>query len=342
MRYRLAQLICAILLRIPGGRANNVLVRLQFSCSGDNTLLVGRRLVAAAAALAIALAVAACGGGGAPTGHPASLNVVAGENFWGNLAIQLGGTKVNVQSVVTDPNADPHEYESSTSDARAFAEADLVILNGAGYDVWGDKLLAANASSHRQALSVAQLLGKKAGDNPHFWYNPDWVVTVADKITAEYKSIDAADAAYFDQRRADLAAAFKPYTDRIAAIKKKFSGIAIGSTESIFVYMANALGLNLISPAEFMTAVSEGNDPPAAAVVDFQNQVTGKQIKVLVYNVQTATAVTTNVRHLAQSADIPVVGVSETLQPETVSFQDWQLSQLIALENALNAGALTK
>jgi zinc/manganese transport system substrate-binding protein len=288
------------------------------------------------------MSVAACGGGGPITAHAGSLNVVAGENFWGNLAAQLGGTKVNVQSVVTDPNADPHEYESSTNDARAFADADLVILNGAGYDVWGDKLLAANASAHRQVLNIAHLLGKKEGDNPHFWYNPDWVVTVADKITAGYKSVDAADAAYFDQRRADLGVAFKPYNDRIAEIKKKFGGVAIGSTESIFVYMANALGLNLISPVEFMTAVAEGNDPPAAAVVEFQNQVTAKQIKVLVYNVQTATAVTTNVRHLAQSADIPVVGVSETLQPETVSFQDWQLSQLITLENALNAGALTK
>jgi zinc/manganese transport system substrate-binding protein len=113
--------------------------------------------------------------------------------------------------------------------------------------------------------------------------------------------------------------------------------VKVGSTESIFVYMASALGLNLVSPTEFMLAVSEGNDPPAASVVDFQNQVTRKEIKVLVYNSQTATAVTTNVKHLAQSIDIPVVGVSETLQPEMVRFQDWQLAQLIALENALNA-----
>jgi zinc/manganese transport system substrate-binding protein len=287
------------------------------------------------------LAIAACGGTtqGAQTG---ALKVVAGQNFWGSIATQLGGSMVNVQSVVTDPNADPHEYASNTNDARAFAEADLVILNGAGYDVWGDKMLAANASSHRQVLNVADLLGKKPGDNPHFWYNPDWVVKVADRITAQYKSIDPIDAAYFDQRRADFATALKPYNDRIAETKHKFGGVAIGSTESIFVYMANALGLNLISPPEFMTAVSEGNDPPASAVVEFQNQVSGKQIKVLIYNVQTATAVTTNVRQLAESNNIPVVGVSETLQPESATFQEWQLAQLLTLENALNADALSK
>src|SRR3979409_441397 len=104
--------------------------------------------------LSIALVASACAAGSAVT-PPGVINVVAGENFWGSIAAQLGGSKVSVHSVVTDPNADPHEYESSTSDARAFAEADFVILNGAGYDDWGQKLLAANSSSHRKVLDIA-------------------------------------------------------------------------------------------------------------------------------------------------------------------------------------------
>src|SRR5207245_11668580 len=133
-----------------------------------------------------------------------------GENFWGSIAMQLGGSKVSVQSVGTDPNADPHEYESNTTDARAFAQADLVILNGAGYDDWGKKLLDANSSSRRQVLNVAQMLGKKAGDNLHFWYDPGYVVNVADAITAKYKSIDSIDASYSDQERAAFTAALAP------------------------------------------------------------------------------------------------------------------------------------
>jgi zinc/manganese transport system substrate-binding protein len=290
--------------------------------------------------MAVCLAASGCGGS---TSAAASgpIKVVAGQNFWGSIATQLGGTEASVQSVVSDPNADPHEYESNTNDARAFADANLVILNGAGYDNWANKLLAANPSSHRTLLIAADLLGKKAGDNPHFWYNPDYVTGMADQITADYKSIDPADSAYFDQQRAAFTAALRPYTQRLAEIKAKFSGVSVGATESIFVYMATYLGLNLISPPEFMNAVAEGNDPPAAAVITFQNQITSKQVKVLVYNVQTATAVTTNVKHLAALANIPVVGVSETLQPESASFQDWQLSQLITLQNALNASALS-
>jgi len=275
----------------------------------------------------------------APTAQSGTIRVVAAENFWGSLAVQLSGTKASVLSVVTDPNADPHEYETSTGDARAFADADLVILNGAGYDDWGRKLLDANPSSHRQVLDVAQLIGKKAGENPHFWYDPAYVVRVADSITAKYKAVDAADAGYFDAQRTALDTALKPYEDRIAEIKSKYSGVPIGATESIFEYMAAALGLNLISPPAFMDAVAEGNDPPASAVIAFNNQVSGKQIKVLVYNVQTATAVTTNVKRLAAQNDIPVVGVSETMQPVSASFQEWQLAQLITLQNALAATA---
>ena len=285
-------------------------------------------------ALALIGATAACGGG--PTVNAGSLSVVAGENFWGSIATQLGGSKVNVQSVVTDPNADPHEYESNTNDARAFAQADLVILNGAGYDDWGKKLLDANSSSHRQVLNVAQLIRKKPGDNPHFWYDAQYVIQVADAITAAYKSIDRAGASYFDQQRIAFGHALEPYFVEIADINDRYAGVAIGSTESIFFYMAALLGLNLISPPEFMDAVAEGNDPPAAAVVQFQNQVTKHQIKALVYNNQTVTAVTTHIKQLAESNKIPLVGVSETLQPLTASFQDWQLSQLKQLETALS------
>jgi len=295
---------------------------------------VVRNVSVVAVAAALIAAIAACTGGSTNL-HPGSLNVVAAENFWGNIAAQLGGLKVNVQSIVTDPNADPHEYESNTNDARAFAEADLVILNGAGYDDWGKKLLGANSSSHRQVLNVADLLGKKAGDNPHFWYDPQYVITVTNAITAAYRSLDSGDAALFDRQRAAFGGALEPYFVRIADIRDKYAGIPIGSTESIFYYMAAILGLDLISPPEFMDAVAEGNDPPAPAVVEFQNQVTNHNIKVLVYNNQTVTAVTTNVKRLALANKIPQVGVSETLQPLTATFQDWQLSQLAMLEAAL-------
>jgi zinc/manganese transport system substrate-binding protein len=90
-----------------------------------------------------------------------------------------------------------------------------------------------------------------------------------------------------------------------------------------------------------MQAVAEGNDPPAQTVAEFHDQVAGKKIKVLVYNVQASTNITEDLKRLAANNGIPVIGVSETLQPVDATFQEWQNAQLLTLQNALNAEALT-
>jgi zinc/manganese transport system substrate-binding protein len=267
------------------------------------------------------------------------IQVVAAENFWGNIAAQLGGTHVKVISIVTDPNADPHEFETNTADALDFAHANYVILNGAGYDTWGQKLLAANPSNGRKVLNVADLLAKTEGDNPHFWYDPDYVQQVINQITGDYQSLDPADAAYFSAQQTALENALTPYRQLIQVIKQSYGGTQIGGTESIAVYLANALGLDLISPPDFMNAVSEGNDPPTQSVAAFEQQINQKQISVLIYNNQTATTVTTNLKQLATAQGIPVVGISETMEPPDTTFQNWQYAQLTSLQNALIAAA---
>jgi zinc/manganese transport system substrate-binding protein len=122
----------------------------------------------------------------------------------------------------------------------------------------------------------------------------------------------------------------------IAQIRATSGGVPVGSTESIFVYMAQALGLDLISPPQFMQALSEGSDPPAQTVAQFQDQISRHQIKVLVYNTQTSTPITDNLKQLATRNGIPVVGISETVQPPSATFQDWQTKQLAALQAALS------
>src|SRR5260370_25940536 len=270
----------------------------------------------------LSVALAACGAPG--TGGPGSgtLQVIAGENFWGSIAAQLGGSHVSVTSIVTNPNTDPHEYESSATDARGFATANYVILNGAGYDNWGQKLLSANPSQSRKVFTVGDLLKKKAGDNPHFWYNPDWVDQVADKITSDYRALDPADAGYFTQQREGFGTALKPYHDTIAHIRSTFSDVPVGSTESIFVYLAQALGVTLTSPPGFMQAISEGTDPPAQSVRQFQDQISHHQIRALVYNTQTSTPITDNLKQLATNNPIPVLGISEPAPPPRASFHD--------------------
>ncbi len=237
------------------------------------------------------------------SGGPSKVvQVVAGENFWGSLVSQLGGTHVKVLSIVSDPNADPHQYESSSANAQAVATASLVIVNGAGYDDW---------------------------------------------LKAMYRdliSIDSGNAAYYRQQYATLNASLGVYNARIHKIAQQFSGAPVAATEDIFIYLANATKLNLVSPPEFMQAAAEGNDPPAQSIAQFQQLLQGgnSSVRVLVYNRQTLTPLTQQIKSLAAQNQIPTVGVTETVQPPDVSFQDWMNAQLIALQNALNAQALGK
>lgn len=320
-------------MRAWGGDGRMAPRSVRLAAVGTGVAMLGVLAASCSSSGSSSSALGASGGGG---GSGTVIKVVAAENFWGSIVTQLGGAHVQVVSVVSDPNADPHDYETSASDARAVAEADYVVENGAGYDDWCDKLLSASPNSSRHLFTVADLLGKKQGDNPHFWYNPDYVVQVEDRMEADLKAIDPADAAYFTAQRAATDQAFAPMRARLAEIKKLDTGKTVAATESIFVYLANYLGLNLISPPDFMDAVAEGNDPPAASVAAFQQQLSGGQVKTLVYNAQTATAVTGSLRSLATNKNIPVVGVTETIQPSDTPFQDWFTAELINLQNALN------
>jgi zinc/manganese transport system substrate-binding protein len=297
-------------------------------------------LPVAAAVLLLAAVLGGCASTAASAGSAGVINVVAAENFWGSIAAQLGGAKVHVISIVSDPNTDPHEYESSPADARELAGAEYVILNGAGYDDWADKLLSAQPESGRRVLTVATLLGKKDGDNPHFWYNPAYVFAVMSRITADYKAIDPGEASYFSSQYAFVQQAFAPYRERLAYVRQHFAGEQVAATESIFQYMAQYLHLDLVTPYPFMEAVAEGNDPPAQSEATFVNQIQAKAFRVLVYNVQTVTPLTTTMKEQTAAQDIPVIGVSETIQPPIATFQDWMDGELDSLINALNANAL--
>ena len=262
--------------------------------------------------------------------------IAAAENFWGSIATQLGGDRVKVTSIITNPKTDPHDYEPKPTDARTLASVRYVIVNGAGYDPWSEKLLNANPVSGRKVLNVGELVGKKEGDNPHLWYSPEYVMRVVDQISSDLKSIDPADSPYFDrQRQQFVSVGLKDYNDTISTIKQKYKGTPVASTESIFAYMAQPLELNLTTPPKFMTAIAEGQTPTAADKATFDEQVTQKQVKVFIYNSQNATPDTDALKQKAQAASIPIVPITETLTPATASFQAWQVGELKALQQAL-------
>jgi zinc/manganese transport system substrate-binding protein len=264
------------------------------------------------------------------------VNAAASINAWGSILAQLGGTHVHTTSIITNPDTDPHDYEPTPADGRTIADAKLFVENGIGYDDWAAKAVAASPDSGRSVINVGQLVNIPAGGNPHRWYSPSDVETVADTITADLKKIDPADAGYFDQQRKTFEdVGLAKYHAVIADIKAKYSGVPVGASESIFSPISDALGLSLVTPPSFLQAISEGTDPSAADKAAIDAQISGNKIKVYVFNSQNSTPDVAAQVKAAKAHGIPVTEITETLSPAGATFQDWQTAQLTALEAAL-------
>jgi zinc/manganese transport system substrate-binding protein len=302
---------------------------------------VRRRFLAAALAAAAALAGCGAASGGAAGGAAAPaasgpIQVVAAENFWGSIAAQVGGPHVQVTNIIDNPNADPHSYEPTAAAARDIAAADMVIINGIGYDPWASQLVAANPAPNRAVLTVGDLLGVPQAGNPHRWYDPEDVQKVVDQLTADYTKIDPTDAASFDQQKAAfLTTDLSDYDAVIAEIKTRYAGTPIGASESIVAMLAPSLGLKVVTPPTFLRAISEGSDPGSADKTTIDAQIRDRQIKVYVYNSQNATTDVQAQIGQALAAGIPVVPITETMVPATTTWQHWQTTQLRALQAAL-------
>ncbi|HEX2381450.1 MAG TPA: zinc ABC transporter substrate-binding protein [Acidimicrobiales bacterium] len=288
-------------------------------------------------ALTFATVLAACSTGTQTSAtRNGKLAVVAAESSWGSIARQLGGDKVDVKEIVNSPDADPHDYEPTPADARDLATARYVILNGLGYDAWASDLVNANESEERTVLDIGDLLGLNAGDNPHRWYFPDDVTRVIDRITADFQSIDPANASYYARQHDQyVGTTMRPYRDLLAKIRAIGAGTPVGASESAVEGVAQATGLDLTTPASFLDAISEGNDPDASDKVTVDDQIENRRIAVFIANSQNATPDVQRLVRAAHGHNIPVVSVTETPVPAGVNFQDWQTAQLQQLANAL-------
>ncbi len=294
--------------------------------------LVSTILVVAAAAITLT----ACGAASGATGSGgARLSVVAGENFWGDIAAQIGGGRVHVTSLITDPNADPHLYQSNAADAAAVARAGVVIENGAGYDDFMGQLLSASGA-HPAVVTVQQALHEPgSGVNPHFWYDVPRVPLVAQAIERALAAADPAGATAYRTGLRRFDASLRPVLAVIARIRSAYAGQPVAYTERVPGYLLAAAGLTVVTPPGFASAVENGNEPSAADTQAMQALIAAHGMRLLLYNTQATSAVTQRMRQLAQQAGIPVVGVSETQPSSDRSYQAWQLRQATAMLRAL-------
>jgi zinc/manganese transport system substrate-binding protein len=297
-------------------------------------LIRRRTLIAGAAAAAGAIVPADAAMRRPSDSAGTGITVVAAENFYGDVIGQIAGSRISLTSIISDPNADPHEYASNTRDMAAIARARLVVVNGIGYDTFMSRLLTAAPNAARAVMDVARLAGKKQGDNLHIWYDPAVMPVFAKAVTEFFARLDPPNATPYRARLRQFEASYKVLTAKVSTMRSKFAGAPLGATEPLFDYMAAALGMKMLTAREFQKAVEDGQDPPARAIAEMEEQLGRHQIKTLMYNIQTVSPITERVRKDAVRLGVPVVGISETL-PAGLSYQGWMTKQLIDLERAL-------
>jgi zinc/manganese transport system substrate-binding protein len=252
--------------------------------------------------------------------------LVAAENFYGDIAHQIGGLQVEVDSVMSNPDQDPHLFETSPAVARQLVAARVVIYNGADYDPWMAKLLKATPMAGRMVIVGADLVHKKAGDNPHLWYDPATMPAVAKALTAVLAKADPAHAGEYKARLAAFLSSLKPLHEKIAALRKKYGGLPVTASEPVFGYMASALGLKMRN-YRFQLSIMNDTEPSARDVAAFENDLKQHKVRVMFYNKQASDKIVQHLVELAHAAKIPVVGVTETMPPG-MTFQQWMSSEV--------------
>ena len=261
------------------------------------------------------------------------IHVVAAENFYGDIAKQIGGPTVKVTSILSNPDTDPHLFEASPSVARSLSGAQIVIYSGIDYDPWMADLLSASKAPDRKSIVVADLIGKKSGDNPHIWYDPATMVALAQAMKDALVAADPANKAEYEKRLTAFEGSLKPIQDKIGELKKRSAGVPATATEPVFGYMFEALGMD-VRNEPFQLAVMNDTEPSPSQIAAFEDDLKTGKVKLLVYNSQASDPLADRMLKLAKASNIPVVGATET-EPPGSTYQKWMMGELVAVDKAL-------
>ncbi len=255
----------------------------------------------------------------------APIKIVAAENFYGITAQEIAGSSATVLSIMSNPNQDPHEFQSDAKTAKAIADANIIIYNGLGYDAWMEKLLGVPGKKERLVINVSELVHAKKGANPHLWYDPQTMIALAARLTEVLKRPEA---------NVAFSESMKPLTEKIAALRTKTKGMKVTATEPLFSYMAFGLGFQMLNE-EYQWAIMNDTTPTFQQTVAMEKSLSTKTARLLFNNSQASNNATTRLLGIALHAGIPIITITETEPPSEKSYVTWMLSELEKIEKAL-------
>lgn len=262
------------------------------------------------------------------------IKIVAAENFYGEVAQAVGGDLVDVVSLLTAPDMDPHDYEPTPQASKDVDAAQIVIYNGIGYDAWMAKIIEASGDAKNKTVIAvgSDVMGKKEGDNEHLWFNPDTFPKYAKDLAEKLGKLDPVNAATYIKQADAYILTLAPVTDLAKELKQAVA-VPIAVSEPVFDYMAEALNLT-VTDKKFELAAEEGVDPAPADVAKLQDDIKAKKIKMFVNNIQSSSPTVENMVKLSKENGIAIIQVTETL-PKGKNYIQWMTDILNQIKAAL-------
>ncbi len=293
---------------------------------------IARIAIAALASVGMLASVAACGSGQSTSEKNGTIEVAASVNQWGTVAKALGGDNVNVTSIINSTNVDAHDYEPTTSDIAKLQKAQVIIVNGAGYDAWAVK---AAQTANATIVNAAEVGGVNDGENPHVWFSADVRKAVAQAITEAYEQADAAKKNDFDKMNDQWTAEENNVESKIAEVKQKTDGLAYAATESVASYLAEDMGLADATPSGYARATANESEPTPTDIKQFTDALKAGEIKLLVVNTQEESELTGKITDAAKSVEVPMVELTEQMPEQYDSLTAWMEGLVDAFSQAI-------
>lgn len=293
---------------------------------------IARIAIAALASVGMLASVAACGSGQSTSEKNGTIEVAASVNQWGTVAKALGGDNVNVTSIINSTNVDAHDYEPTTSDIAKLQKAQVIIVNGAGYDAWAVK---AAQTANAIIVNAAEIGGVNDGENPHVWFSADVRKAVAQAITEAYEQADAAKKNDLDKMNDQWSAEENNVESKIAEVKQKTDGLAYAATESVASYLAEDMGLADATPSGYARATANESEPTPTDIKQFTDALKAGEIKLLVVNTQEESELTGKITDAAKSVEVPMVELTEQMPEQYDSLTAWMEGLVDAFSQAI-------
>ena len=293
---------------------------------------IARIAIAALASVGMLASAAACGSGQSTSEKNGTIEVAASVNQWGTVAKALGGDNVNVTSIINSTNVDAHDYEPTTSDIAKLQKAQVIIVNGAGYDAWAVK---AAQTANATIVNAAEVGGVNDGENPHVWFSADVRKAVAQAITEAYEQADAAKKNDFDKMNDQWMAEENNVESKIAEVKQKTDGLAYAATESVASYLAEDMGLADATPSGYARATANESEPTPTDIKQFTDALKAGEIKLLVVNTQEESELTGKITDAAKSVEVPMVELTEQMPEQYDSLTAWMEGLVDAFSQAI-------